>query len=195
MSAPELKLPRGFTLVEVLVALVIVAFGMGAVLAALSSAADTTARLRDKSLAEWIGFNQISTVRLALTAPADGKSTGQLDYAGARWYWQQEVEELQVPGIKRISVQVKRLPDSSTGVATATSDDGDWLATTLGFRGDAINAANGELPDWDGPAIGTAPGPGGTQASSTSAGGAAAGGSSTGESPGTGNNNGVTDKP
>lgn len=190
-----MKLTRGFTLVEVLVALVIVAFGMGAVLAALSSAADTTARLRDKSLAGWIGFNQISTVRLALTAPPDGKSSGQLDYAGARWYWQQEVEELQVPGIKRISVQVKRLPDSSTGVASATTDDSDWLATTLGFRGDAINAANGELPDWDGPATGAAPGTGGTQAGGTTAGGAAAGGGSAGENPGTGNSNGVTDKP
>jgi general secretion pathway protein I len=163
---------RGFTLVEVLVALVIVAFGMGAVLAALSSAADTTARLRDKSLAEWIGFNQISTVRLALKGPSDGTTNGQIDYAGGQWLWQQVVDELQVPGIKRITVQVKRAP--AAGAAATATDNADWLATTVGFRGDAINSASGELPDWNGVALPP---------------GAATGGGPTSGSPATGNGN------
>jgi general secretion pathway protein I len=145
-----LKHTRGFTLVEVLVALVIVAFGMGAVLAALSSAADTTARLRDKSLAEWIGFNQISTVRLALKAPSDGQSTGDVEYAGTQWRWQQTVDELQVPGIKRITVQVKRMAEATTDATAADSEAANWLATAIGFRGDAVNGASGELPDWNG---------------------------------------------
>ena len=57
---------RGFTLLEVLVALVIVAFGMGAVLSALSSSANNIAALREKTIAEWVGMNQIADVRLNL---------------------------------------------------------------------------------------------------------------------------------
>lgn len=143
---------RGFTLVEVLVALVIVAFGMGAVLAALSSAADSTARLREKTLAEWIGFNQISTVRLALTAPAAGSSSGEVEFAGGNWRWRQTIEESEVPGMRRITVRVRRIGETAAGSNSADDAQADWLATTVGFRGDAVNAASGELPDWNGAA-------------------------------------------
>jgi general secretion pathway protein I len=139
---------RGFTLIEVLVALVIVAFGISAVLTTLSSAATNTGHLREKSLAEWIGFNEISTMRLALQAPAAGTSAGDLDYASGKWHWSQEVTELaDTPGILKIIVKVRR----ADGAASTVSDDkADWLATVAGFRGDAISAASGELPDWNG---------------------------------------------
>ncbi len=136
---------RGFTLVEVLVALVIVTFGMGAVLAALSSAADSTARLREKTLAEWIGFNQLSTVRLALTAPAAGSSSGKVEFADSNWRWRQTIEESEAPGVRRITVRVRHVSETD-----ADDADADWLATTIGFRGDAVNAASGEQPDWNG---------------------------------------------
>ena len=93
----DLELARdyapGFTLVEVLVALVIVAFGISSALAALSSAADNAARMRDKACAQWVGFNQIAITRLALPIPAVGTTTGELDYARSHWSWQQSIEE------------------------------------------------------------------------------------------------------
>jgi general secretion pathway protein I len=152
---------RGFTLLEVLVALIIVAFGMGAVLAALSSAADSSTRLREKSFAEWIGFNQLSTARLALQSPGTGSSTGEVDFANEHWHWRQQVEALDIPGVQRITVDVARTP---AGTAAATDDtQTDWLATVVGFRGDAINAASGEQPDWNGTAFaGAAGGDGGS---------------------------------
>jgi general secretion pathway protein I len=157
-TAITTRVAAGFTLIEVLVALVLVAFGMGAVLASLSSAANSTAALREKTLADWVGLNQLATVRLNLQLPAIGSSEGDVDdYAGGRWHWQQEVEDQGIPGIKRITVRVRRIVQETTA-----SSQQSWLATIVGFRGDALASANGELPDWSGTPFGGGTGTAGT---------------------------------
>ena len=153
---------RGFTLVEVLVALVIVAFGMGAVLTALTSAADSETRLREKTFAEWVGLNQLSTERLRSTQPATGTREGDATMAGMPWHWQETVENMDIPGIRRITIRVRQ-GESGTAASQApkpAADKTDWLATVMGFRGDAIFTPQTVLPSWDG-ASATPPGPGG----------------------------------
>jgi len=154
---------RGFTLIEVLVALVIVALGMSAVMSALTSAADTTGRLREKSFAEWVGLNQVTATRLAPGQPAAGKKEGDVDFAGGRWRWVQQVTPMEIPGVMRIEVQVRRLPgaakeesgDKAAASASAgdnISDKGppDWLATVTGFKGDKIGSSpTGTFDEWD----------------------------------------------
>ena len=64
---------RGFTLIEVLVALAIVTVGMAALLSALGSSADSATYLRDKTFAEWVALNRIEEVRLATAAAEEGQ--------------------------------------------------------------------------------------------------------------------------
>ena len=86
--ASRTPLTRGFTLIEVLVALVIVAFGVGAVLAALSSAAVNVSALREKTLAQWVALNRIADARLTLQAPQTGTSEGDVkNFANGDWHW------------------------------------------------------------------------------------------------------------
>jgi len=147
---------RGFTLVEVLVALVIVAFGMGAVLAALSSSANNTAALRERTLAEWLALNQLTATRIATSAPSEGSTEGDVDsYANGQWHWQQTVEALDVPGVQRITVQVRRVTANESAAARES-----WLTTVVGFRGDALARPDGNLPNWAGSAFAAAPGQG-----------------------------------
>ena len=73
---------HGFTLIEVLVALAIVAIGMAAVLGALTSSANTVSYLRDKTFAQWVALNQIATLRLSGQMTATGNSDGNTDFAG-----------------------------------------------------------------------------------------------------------------
>lgn len=142
----------GFTLVEVLVALVIVAFGMGAVLTALTSAADNASRMREKTFAEWVGLNQLSTARLQTTMPASASTEGDVDFAGTRWHWQQTVEDMDIPGIKRLIIQVRHSDSSSaqSGASKPAGDKVSWVATVMGFRGDAIQSPLDLFSDWDG---------------------------------------------
>jgi general secretion pathway protein I len=132
---------RGFTLVEVLVALAIVAIGMAAVLGALTSSANTVSYLRDKTFAQWVALNQIATLRLSGQMTATGNSDGDTDYAGRTWHWHQEVTATEVPGVVRIDIEVR--PKEVGG-----DDDKSWYTTVTGIQGDAVGIPNGFQPNW-----------------------------------------------
>ncbi|MGE0581686.1 MAG: type II secretion system minor pseudopilin GspI [Steroidobacteraceae bacterium] len=158
---------RGFTLIEVLVALVIVAVGMAALLGTLSSAADSSIYLRDKTFAEWIALNRISELRLAAKRPSKGKSEGEIDYAGRKWRYEQEVVETDIPGILRIDVKVAEATSPTVKAGKDAKSRNDWTVTASGVVGDALGAPNGVDPDWNGAPF---PGAPGTQAPGPQAG-------------------------
>jgi general secretion pathway protein I len=137
------RIARGFTLIEVLVALAIVAIGMAAVLEALTSSANTAMYLQDKTFAEWVALNRIETVRLSGTIPKPGTSNDNIDYAGRSWEWQQKVTSLpRVPGMVQIAVDV-RPADSKA------SDERGWYASATGFMSNAIAPpSNPPPPAW-----------------------------------------------
>jgi general secretion pathway protein I len=66
--------PRGFTLIEVLVALAIVAVTLGAGLRAAGALTSNTQRLADVSAAQWCADNQLTGLRLSGLTPPIGDS-------------------------------------------------------------------------------------------------------------------------
>jgi len=132
---------RGFTLIEVLVALAIVTIGMAAVLGALTSSANTSAYMRDKTFAQWVALNQIALLRLSGQMTPTGNSDGDTDFAGRKWHWRREVTATQVPGVVRIDVKVRP-------AEIKADDDNGWFTTVSGIQGDAVGVPNGYLPDW-----------------------------------------------
>ncbi|MBM7060888.1 type II secretion system minor pseudopilin GspI [Pseudomonas sp. UL073] len=97
---------RGFTLLEVLVALAIFAVVAASVLAASSRSLQGAARLEDKTLAMWIADNQLTELQLAANPPADGRSEGQVEFAGRRWQWRSLVEATSEPEMRRATIWV-----------------------------------------------------------------------------------------
>lgn len=137
-----MKTARGFTLIEVLVALAIVAIGMAAVLEVLTSSANTTLYLQDKTFAQWAALNRLETVRLTGTVPTVGTSNDEITYAGRSWAWQQKVTSVsQIPGMVQIEVDV-RPSDSNAG------DNRGWYASVIGFMGNAMEPQMQQAPPW-----------------------------------------------
>ncbi len=149
---------RGFTLIEVLVALVIVAVGMSVLMGALSSSARTVFYMQDKIFAEWLALNQIATVRIGLQQgqiPPTGTTNGDLDFANRSWHWRQDVVASQVPGINRIDFKVR--PKEVKG-----GDDDSWYVTVSGLAGNAMGTPGSAfvMANWDPDLIGGQPGAG-----------------------------------
>jgi general secretion pathway protein I len=140
---------RGFTLIEVLIALLVVALGMGALLSTIASSAETVARLRDKSFAQWIALNQIAKLRLSGQQPQVGITTGDEEYAGAQWRWEQEIQDPGIAGILRVEVRVGlRPPGFKKSDGQSQDTEFQPVSTGFGFLGSSVTRASGLDPDW-----------------------------------------------
>jgi general secretion pathway protein I len=135
----------GFTLIEVLAALVIVALGMLGVIEAVTQNARNGSYLREKTLAHWIAMNVITERRLQPSPPDIAETSDEIEYAGERWRWTLRVSETPVESMRRMDVFVR----------PADAPEDEALATLTGFYGSAIGAAGGGSLDWNGVPPGT----------------------------------------
>jgi general secretion pathway protein I len=145
---------HGFTLIEVLAALIIVALGMLAVIEAVTQTINNANYLREKTIAHWVAMNKLTEVRLATTAPPGGETSGDIDMAGTTWHWRMTIDATQVPSMQRIDIKVA---PKSAGEKTS-------IASASGFYGGAI-IRGGSRVEWDPTLIPKIPGGSTTTAS------------------------------
>jgi general secretion pathway protein I len=139
---------RGFTLIEVVVALAILGIGMLAVFKTIGDTVHNVDDLRDRSLAEWIADNRITEIRISGEMPSVDETAGEVEFAGRQWHWLTTVSQTQVQGLRRIDVSVRRDEDpENTSIvtlsgfvgATATAAphlDIDWYQDPEGLGGE-----------------------------------------------------------
>lgn len=97
---------RGFTLLEVMVALAIVSIGLIAAFNAVIQMAHSTAVLRERALADWIAMNEITTIRISGDFPDIGSFDGDAEFAGLEWRWEADISETGVADLRRIDLSV-----------------------------------------------------------------------------------------
>ena len=105
---------RGFTLIEVLVALLV--FSIIATVAAQMSSQyiATYERVRDKTFAGWVADNRINELRLQEGLPAVSVTTDDIEYGPFRWQVRTSVINTQDPAIRRIEVAVGKFRGDGT---------------------------------------------------------------------------------
>jgi general secretion pathway protein I len=130
---------QGFTLVEVLVALVVVALGLTSLMVAVSGTARTSGYLQDKVVAQWIALNRLTAVRLTVNRLGDTHDTGELDFANRKWHYDTRYFDTTVPSMKRIVVRVW------AGSAKTKSNP---IAESTGFLGSALATPGMSNIDW-----------------------------------------------
>jgi general secretion pathway protein I len=150
---------RGFTLVEVMVALLIVAIGLSALMITVSSTARTSGFLRDKTIAQWIALNRLTEVRLNLNKFAANTDTGELNFANRTWHYDTRYFDTSVATMKRVVVRV---------YAGDAKTKGNPVAESTGFLGTSISTpGTSNAVDWTLGSTATPTNPNGTPVTPT----------------------------
>lgn len=101
-----MKTSKGFTLIEVMVAMAIAALGLAAVAASVSQMVDAGAAMQQRSYASWIAQNKIAEMRLANVIPDVSESSGDTIFANREWIWRATVSDTGVENLFRVDVRV-----------------------------------------------------------------------------------------
>lgn len=115
-----MKHRRGFTLVEILVALAIVAIALAAGMRALAQATDSASALKARTLALWVAQNRLAAAQIAAPWPSLGNYSGEAEQAGARFVWQATVSTTPNPAFRRIDIIVAEPQSPDYALANLT---------------------------------------------------------------------------
>lgn len=95
-----------FTLIEVLVALTIIAITLGAIIKTSSNQAANTTYLKQKTIGSWVALNMHNQLLLEKTWPSLGKSTDSISMANHEWHWQREIQKTLSPETRKIIYRI-----------------------------------------------------------------------------------------
>lgn len=103
----------GFTLIEALVAMAVLALGAVSLLAATEGHTARITALTDRTTARWIAENRLAEVRLGLTPASD-----QEEMLGQSWQVTTTLTPTTEPALQRVTVSVGRAADEGATLVT-----------------------------------------------------------------------------
>lgn len=117
MKTPN-KNHSGFTLLEVLVALVIIAIALGAAIRAAHIATDSAFKMKQRLVATWVAQNRLAETRARRLWPNPGVNNGEVQQAGMTFIWQETVSDATDPMFRKVEVKVFNVNDKDYALAT-----------------------------------------------------------------------------
>jgi len=114
---------NGFTLIEVIVALGIIAVCMAAVMTTVTTNARNAAGLKERTFAHWVAMNKMAELHINNKEwPATRTTTGTELMAEHEWYWTMKVEKTEDDSVRRVYIRIR-----------SNEDDEFPLTTLVGF--------------------------------------------------------------
>ncbi len=107
---------RGFTLVEMLLALAIFAYASASILKLLSQSASNIGYIEQMTFASWVAQNRLTELEVDETWPPKHNHKGEVKMAGLTWFWTQEVTETADPAMRAVTVHVFSTQDREDSI-------------------------------------------------------------------------------
>ena len=115
---------HAFTLLEIMVAMAIIAITMGAIIENSTASNRNAQYLRDKTIAGWVAMNQIALMRARREWSSRSNKQGVEEMAGREWTWKMKILKTDDANLRRLEVSV-----------FAEDDEQQALVTRTGFMG------------------------------------------------------------
>jgi general secretion pathway protein I len=119
MKHPATK-TRGFTLLEILVALVFIALPLSAIVQTTSNYTYDAAHLKEKTIAHWVAMNKLSEIQVTKQWPNTGSSNGETFMVGQLWRWEYTVNNTPESTMRRIDIDVYAPSSEDTSLTSLT---------------------------------------------------------------------------
>ncbi len=114
---------RGFTLLEILVALTVLAITLAAIIKATGDYTANQAYLRDRTFAIWVARNALVQFQVENAWPGVGERKGTMAMGRREWDWLARISQTEEAELRRLDVEVRPLDE----------DDSEPLAVLSGF--------------------------------------------------------------
>lgn len=99
----------GFTLIEVLLALAIIAIALTALLKATASNVTNTNRIKEKTISHWIAVQGVSMIQLGLVPIKSNEEITQVTtLLGQRWYWRAKLSPSIIESVEQITIRISQ---------------------------------------------------------------------------------------
>ena len=107
---------KAFTLLEVMVALLVIAIGLGAVIQASSSSTWQSGHIREKAIAGWVAQNQMAIFRAKRVWDSSNRKTGTAEMANIEWNFEITISATTDPSFRKIEIDVFQAEDKEKRV-------------------------------------------------------------------------------
>ena len=114
---------RGFTLLEIIVALTVLAITLGAIIKATGDYTANQAYLRDRTIANWVARNVLAEFQVENAWLDVGERKGTTEMGRMEWDWVARISQTEEAELRRLDVEVRPLD----------ADDTDPLVILSGF--------------------------------------------------------------
>ena len=112
---------RGFTLLEIMVALAVLALAMGALVKTSSDYTSNQTYLRDRTMTSWVARNVLAQHQLENQWPKTGERKGTLEMGWQEWEWLAKISQTDEEKLRRIDVEVRAIDSEDESPITVLS--------------------------------------------------------------------------
>ena len=109
-----MKSAKGFTLIEVLVAMTIIAVGVSALVSSAGASAWRADYLRDREFGRWVASNVLAELQVVPAWPDIGSKNTEVDMGTLTWYVKTSTQAVADADLRRVDVQVRRDKDAES---------------------------------------------------------------------------------
>lgn len=111
-----MKSGKGFTLIEVLVAMTIIAVGVSALVGSAGASAWRADYLRQREFGRWVASNVLAELQVIPAWPSIGSKNTEVDMGTLTWYVKTRTQAVSDPDLRRVDIEVRRDKDADSYV-------------------------------------------------------------------------------